>query len=439
MAATPRVATRLETWSLDRLYPSPANARTHPSEQIAKLAESLRTFGWVNPVLADPSGEIVAGEARWHAARKAGLAEASVIVLDGLSPVERAAYRVADNRLAEDAGWDEEKLQRVLQELEAVNFNLAALGFDEEEVADFLAKATPQVAADPDVVPEPPSAPVTQLGDIWELGPHRLICGDSTKPETLDALMGARLASVALVDLTVADLIFTDPPYGMAYGGGRAAGSSPKGARVKAHGMIMNDDAQGDALVTLVREALSRAVENARPGSAVYVCLTWRTDVEFKAALKGAGLDVAACIVWDKGHIGLGQQHYRPQHEFIYYCRGERWYGTRAESDVWDIPRDAGKDYVHPTQKPVALIERAIENSSRRGDVVLDVFGGSGSTLIACERTLRLARLVELDPRYCDVIVERWKRITGRTPVRRPAMQPTATASESAKPLAASA
>lgn len=203
--------------------------------------------------------------------------------------------------------------------------------------------------------------------------------------------------------------------------------------------MIMNDDAQGEALIALVQGALQRAVENARAGSAVYVCLTWRTDVEFKTAIRAAGLDIAACIVWDKGHIGLGQQHYRPQHEFIFYCRGERWYGTRAESDVWDIPRDAGKDYVHPTQKPVALIERAIENSSRRGDVVLDVFGGSGSTLIACERTQRIARLVELDPRYCDVIVERWQKITGRKAVRRAAAEISPISSASERPLAASA
>lgn len=229
MASNMRMATRFETWPLDRLFPSATNARTHTAEQLGKIAESLRTFGWVNPVLIEPTGEIVAGEARWLAAPKAGYDTVPVIVLDGLSAIERAAYRVADNRIAEDAGWDEDKLERVLRELDAANFNMAATGFDEDEVADFLAAATPKAPADPDAVPEPPPVPVTQPGDVWEMGPHRLICGDSTKPETLAALMGARLASVALVDASVADLIFTDPPYGMAYGGGAGSGLHQKG------------------------------------------------------------------------------------------------------------------------------------------------------------------------------------------------------------------
>ncbi len=215
-----------------------------------------------------------------------------------------------------------------------------------------------------------------------------------------------------------ADLVVTDPPYGMSFGAGKEAGSTPKGALVKAHGMILGDDAHGDALVALVSGAIGRAREWSKPAAAVYVCLTWRTYSEFWAALAACGLKVASCIVWDKGSIGLGHQHYRPQHEFVFYCHGEAWYGGKAEGDVWTLSRGHTGDYVHPTQKPVGLLERAIRNSSRAGDLVLDVFGGSGSTLIACERLGRVARLVELDPKYCDAIVRRWEKYTGREAAR---------------------
>lgn len=399
----------LERWPLDRLRPCPDNPRTHPPEQIEKLMASIRAFGWLNPVLADPTGEIIAGEARWLAGVRLGLEDCPVVILQGLSPLEQAAYRLADNRIAEDAGWDEDKLQSVIRELDAsAEVDLAALGWTAAEIDALLAEAEApkRRQRDPDEAPELPAEPVTQLGDIWELGPHRLVCGDSTDPATLQALLGQRMASMTVADVEQAELIFTDPPYGMSYKG-------------KTHGGIKGDDARGDELRSLVGGALQQAVANARKGSAVYVCLTWRTYGEFVDALSAAGLQVNACIVWDKGRIGPGAMHYRPQHEFMFYCRGERWFGGRGEGDVWLFPRDNARDYVHPTQKPVALIERAIENSSRRGDVVLDVFAGSGSTLIACERLQRLARLVELDPRYCDAIVERWKRITGRSPVLR--------------------
>lgn len=211
-----------------------------------------------------------------------------------------------------------------------------------------------------------------------------------------------------------ADMVFTDPPYGMSYGGGRAAGSTKKGARVKAHGMIIGDDKTGDDLIALVRDAVASAVGVSKSGAATYICFPWRTYSEFEAAMEGCGLSASACIVWDKKSIGLGNSNYRPQHEFIFYCKGGSWYGDKAQSDVWAMSRgDTGK-YVHPTQKPVELIERALGNSSKGGDTVLDVFGGSGSTLIACEKTGRDARLMELDPKYCDVIVKRWQEFTGK-------------------------
>ena len=431
------------SWPIDRLRPSPRNPRTHDAAQIGRIADSIRRFGWTNPVLADASGEIIAGEARWRAALDLGLREVPVIVLAGLDATACEAYRLADNRLALDAGWDEELLAAVLKDLTAAEFDLGPLGFSDDELLDLL---EPPPAGDPDDAERasrPPATPQTALGDIWQLGPHRLICGDSTSPETLAALFGspnvvARTAFVDPLQPDAADLVFTDPPYGMSYDGGRAvadlvvtdppygmafgagkeAGSTAKGALVKAHGMILGDDAKGDALVDLVGAALQRAREWSRPDAATYVCLTWRTYREFMASLERAGLALAACIVWDKGSIGLGHQHYRPQHEFIFYCKGDRWFGGKAESDVWKLTRGATGEYVHPTQKPVALIERALTNSSRAGDLVLDLFGGSGSTLIACERLGRIARLVELDPKYCDAIVRRWEIFTGKMAAR---------------------
>jgi len=215
--------------------------------------------------------------------------------------------------------------------------------------------------------------------------------------------------------------VFTDPPYGMSYGGGRARGDSVsfknRSGGIKAHGMIKGDDLQGENLIGLVRDALATAKATSKTGAAFYVCFTWRTYTEFENALNECGLSVSNCIVWDKKSIGLGNANYRPQHEFIFYCKGGVWQGDKSQSDVWYMSRGATGDYVHPTQKPVELIERALTNSSKAGDSVLDLFGGSGSTLIAAEKTGRNARLMELDEKYVDVIVQRWQNFTGQEAV----------------------
>jgi len=255
-------------------------------------------------------------------------------------------------------------------------------------------------------VPEAPEKPVSVLGDIWQLGNHRLMCGDSTSIDAVDRLLDGQKA----------DMVFTDPPYGMSYGGGRAAGSSKKGATVKAHGMIIGDELREEALVELIRESLSASVLNKKDGGAVYVCFPWRTYSDFEAGLIEAGLTIKACIVWNKKSIGLGNSNYRPQHEFIFYCGGQ-WFGDKAQSDVWSMGRDHGASYVHPTQKPVELIEKALQNSSKSEDVVHDCFGGSGSTLIACEKNNRHARLMELDEKYVDVIINRWQNFTSKQAV----------------------
>jgi DNA modification methylase len=409
-------ALQVEHWPVGRLLPSARNPRVHGEEQILQLCASIREFGFCNPVLVDPEGEIIAGEARWRAAERLGLGELPVIVLGYLTPRQRDAYRIADNRLALNASWNDELLGQVLRELHGAGVALPVLGFSAKELDALLEPppAAPAGRKGKDEAAPPPAAPVTRPGDLWHLGDHRLVCGDSTDANVVGRVMAGGAAKVAVLDPPgnePADLIFTDPPYGMAYGGGRKRSDGT----VKHWGMILGDDAQGADLTRLVHGALANAVNFAKPESAIYVCLTWRTYGEFATAIRACGLVPASCIVWNKGSIGLGlAAHYRPQHEFILYCRGKAWFGGKAESDVWTISRGAVGEYVHPTQKPVELIERAVRNSSRAGDVVLDVFGGSGSTLIACETLGRKARLVELDPKYCDAIVQRWQDFTGR-------------------------
>jgi DNA modification methylase len=295
-----------------------------------------------------------------------------------------------------------------LAELDTEGFDLDLTGFSPDEIDALDPEQIPAGLTDEDAVPEVQAEPISKLGDVWLLGKHRLMCGDSTSIDAVETLMDGQMA----------DMVFTDPPYGMSYGGGRARGNHSLNKRggvvVKAHGMILGDDKTGDDLIVLVRDALASAVAVSKSGSATYVCFPWRTYSEFEAAMEECGLKASACIVWDKKSIGLGNANYRPQHEFIFYCKGGAWYGDKAQSDVWSLSRGATGKYVHPTQKPVELIEQALNNSSKGGDTVLDVFGGSGSTLIACEKTGRHARLMELDPKYVDVIVRRWQEFTGK-------------------------
>jgi len=380
------------------LVPYSANARTHSPAQISQIASSIKEYGFTNPVLVDANSGVIAGHGRLLAAKELGLDTVPTLCLGDLTETQKKAYIIADNRIALNADWDMGLLQQEVMNLQALEFDLDLLFFEQAEIDKLL--GTGKGLVDEDAAPTPPETAVSELGDLWVLGGHRVLCGDSTDTAALASLMGDDRA----------DLIFTDPPYGMEYGGGRAAGSTEKGARVKAHGPILGDNLQGDSLVGLIQTALSTAREVTKGGAGAYVCFTWRTYAQFQAALED--FDVKACIVWDKQSIGLGQSKYRPQHEFIFYCDGP-WYGDKAQSDVWKMSRGATGEYVHPTQKPVELIERALGNSSKRGDIILDSFGGSGSTLIACEKTSRSARLVELDPKYVDVIVQRWQTYTG--------------------------
>lgn len=388
----------VEHIGVDALIPFAKNSRTHSDAQVAQIAASIREFGFTNPVLVDEANGIIAGHGRVMAARKLKLADVPCIRLAHLSDARKRAYVIADNKLALNAGWDEAMLKLELADLKGLDFDLDLTGFNTDEIDALLAEPGTEGLTDPDDTPEPPTEPVTRLGDIWVCGQHRVMCGDSTSETAINALMNQLQA----------DLVFTDPPYGMSYEGGRGK---------KQFGMIKNDDAKGEDLIQLVRDALTTAKLASKSGAAGYVCFPWRTYAQFEQALIGAGFPVTSCIVWDKKSVGLGHQEYRPQHEFIFYSKGGAWFGDRSQSDVWQINRDKTTGYVHPTQKPVALVEKALLNSTKAGDAVIDCFGGSGTTLIAAEKNGRIARIMELDPKYVDVIVKRWQDFTGQQAV----------------------
>jgi DNA modification methylase len=396
---------KVKTVKIEEVIPYVRNPRQN-KDAIAKVSASLKEFGWQQPIVVDKDMVVIAGHTRLEAARTLGMDKVPVQIAQDLTDAQVKAYRIADNRVSQEAEWDLDLLKLELADLDNLDYDLLLTGFDDDELNGMLIEAVEEGFTDEDDVPELPDEPVSVSGDIWTLGNHRLMCGDSTSVNDFDKLMDGHKS----------DMIFTDPPYGMSYGGGRAAGSSKKGALVKAHGMIKNDDLQGDSLVQLVADAIYNSLSHTKEGAALYSCLTWRTYSEFEEALKQMEKEVKACIVWDKKSIGLGQANYRPQHEFIFYCGGQ-WYGDKKQSDVWYLSRGNTSDYVHPTQKPVELIELALENSSKAGDIVIDCFGGSGSTLIACEKKARGSRLMELDNKYADAIILRWQDFTGKEAV----------------------
>ena len=385
---------QFETWPIDRLIEYSRNPRKN-DHAVDKIAGAIKEFGFRVPVVAKSDGLVVDGHLRLKAAKKLGMTEVPVILADDMTEAQIKAFRISVNRMAEFAEWDNELLSLEFSELTDMGFDLDLTGFTADEIAALTPEQIEPGLTDEDAVPEVPKQPVTVLGDVWVLGGHRLMCGDSTSIDAMDKLIAAQKA----------DMVFTDPPYGMSYDGGRGK---------KQFGMIKGDDAKGADLIALVRDALATAKASCKEGASAYVCFPWRTYAEFEAAMLSCGMDINSCIVWDKKSVGLGHQDYRPQHEFIFYSKGGQFYGDRSQSDVWYMSRGSTAAYVHPTQKPVELVEKAIGNSSKKGDAVIDCFGGSGSTLIACEKTGRHGRLMELDPKYCDVIVKRWQDFTGK-------------------------
>ena len=389
---------KVERWPLDRLVPYARNARTHSDEQVAQIAASIADFGFNNPVLVDERGEIIAGHGRVLAARKLGLAEAPVIVLAHLSEAQRRAFRLADNRIALNAGWDEALLREELVALREADFDLDVTGFDLDEIERLLAEpdAAEADAAD-EAVPDVAEDAVTRPGDLWVLGPHRLLCGDATVLADVERALGGVLA----------DMTFGDPPYNVDYGS--SAKDRMRGKRRK----ILNDNL-GEGFAGFLYDACVNILSVTK--GAVYLCMSSSELHTLQTAFARAGGHWSTFVIWAKNTFTLGRADYQRQYEPILYGWKEGsdhyWCGARDRGDVWFIDKPARND-LHPTMKPVALVERAIRNSSKSRDVVLDPFAGSGSTLIACEKAGRQARLVELDPRYCDVICRRWQDWTG--------------------------
>lgn len=386
------------------LIPYAKNSRTHDDAQVAQIAASIKEFGWTNPILVDGTKGVIAGHGRLLAARKLGMIKVPTIELKDMTEAQKKAYVIADNKLALNAGWDTNFLSLELQELKDQDFDLTLLGFDNKELDALLAPEVTEGLTDEDSVPDTPIEPKTKLGDIYILGNHRLMCGDSTNIDAVGSLMQEDLA----------DLVFTDPPYNVAYSG---RGENNLGT-------IKNDDMSDSQFEDFCRGFFGCYFAYMKALACIYVCHPDSQSAPKLAFEKtfAEQFKKSSTIIWMKQSAGMGWQDYRAQHEPILYGwkegKGKHFFcGDRTKTTVWKIGRDAQTSYVHPTQKPVALPEEAIINSSKGSDIVLDLFGGSGSTLIAAEKTGRKARLMELDPKYCDVIVKRWEDFTGKKAV----------------------
>ena len=398
------LADKIEQWQTAKLVPYARNARTHSDAQVAQIAASIAEFGFTNPILAGSDGVIVAGHGRLAAAQKLGLEVVPVVVLDHLSPTQRRALVIADNRIAENAGWDEAMLRVELAALADDAFDVELTGFDADALAELMAGEEPDAdgQTDDDAVPEVPETPISRSGDIWLLGAHRLLCGDATAAASYERLLAGEHS----------DMVFTDPPYNVNY-----ANSAKDKMRGKDRA-ILNDNL-GDGFYDFLLAALTPTVAHCRGG--IYVAMSSSELDVLQAAFRAAGGKWSTFIIWAKNTFTLGRADYQRQYEPILYGWPEgaqrHWCGDRDQGDVWAIKKPQKND-LHPTMKPVELVERAIRNSSRPGNVVLDPFGGSGTTLIAAEKSGRQGRLIELDPKYVDVIVRRWQDWTGQQATR---------------------
>ncbi len=421
---TPILA-RADDRAIGRVTPYARNARRHSDRQIDLIVRSIRTFGFVNPILVDRGGVIVGGHGRYEAALRLGLESVPVVEIDHLSPDEIRAYRIADNRIAELSDWDEDTLRleiTALVDLElagSIDFEVSLTGFATPEIDLILepAAAKPKVTESVEL-PDPGAAAVTRAGDLWHLGPHRLICGDALSASVHSTLLGCDQVR----------MVFTDPPYNVPIQGHVRIGSS-SGHREFAMGVGEMSEGQFRGFLA---ESLGRAVAQTMPGAVLMVCMDWRHVEELVAAGKSLGLDLLNICVWNKTNGGMGSL-YRSKHELICVFRSgkaphvnnvELGRHGRYRTNVWDYAgvntfrRGRAADLAdHPTVKPTALVADAIRDVTHRGDIVLDPFGGSGTTLLAAEKTARVARLVELDPLYVDTAIRRWQALTGRAAV----------------------
>jgi DNA modification methylase len=400
---------QLESWPVERLRPYERNPRTHSPSQIQKIVQSLDEFGWTNPILADADGTVIAGHGRLEAAKAMGRAEVPVIVLTGLTDAQRRAYVIADNRLALEAGWDSVLLAGELEVLRIEDFDLGLLGFDPAEIAKLLAPPHSDVDAEPriDEADALREKWATAPGQLWRLGAHRLLCGDSTNPADVARLMAGQLA----------DCLWTDPPWNVNYG------ADDNGGKYRSR-TIANDHLPADAWAGFVAGFTAQFKMATKPGAPAYVVMSAQEWPVVDAALRDAGFHWSSTLIWVKDQLVLSRKDYHTRYEPIWYgwnAAGPRLVRLedRKQDDVWEFARPKVSE-LHPTTKPVGLVRRALENSTLPKGVVLDLFGGSGSTLVACEQVGRQARLMELDPRFAAVILQRFVDATGVQPELEP-------------------
>jgi DNA modification methylase len=435
-----RLPGKLEHWNIDRLRPYERNPRTHSPEQITKIAASLLEFGWTNPILVDGDAGIIAGHGRLLAARELRMTTVPVIELTHLTEAQKRAYVIADNRLALDAGWDEDLLAEELRALEGLDFNLELTGFGLDELHDLLDDETIEEVP----APEPPDEPVSQQGDLWVLGKHRLLCGDSSDPASVDRLLGG----------AVIHLVNTDPPYNVkveprsnnAIAAGLSSFPAAKSAveASDARGMhhqgfdlarhktkskptgkmrakdrpLANDFVSDEAFDELLLAWFGNIARVLQPGRCFYIWGGYANCANYPPVLKACSLYFSQAIIWVKEHPVLTRKDYMGNHEWSFYGwregAGHKFYGPTNAVDVWAIKKVNPQSMVHLTEKPIELAVRAIQYSSKPGENVLDLFGGSGSTLMGADQIGRHAFLMELDPAYTDVIVMRWQEATGQ-------------------------
>ena len=383
-----QTTTKMELVDIDKLIPYVNNARTHSPEQINKLRASLREFGFINPVIVDDKFNIVAGHGRVMAAQAEGIKEIPCVYVDYLTEAQKKAYILADNRMAMDAGWDEEMLRVELEALQDMAFDLSMTGFDDKELAD-LFKTDEHVEDDDfDLDAALEKAAFVKKGDIWTVGRHRLMCGDATSAEDVAKLMDGKKANI----------IVTDPPYGVSF-------KSSDGLS------IQNDSLKGDEFYQFLLQAFKNMADNLTKGGAAYVFHADTEGLNFRKAFIDAGFHLAGCCIWVKNSLVLGRSDYQWQHEPVLYGflqnGNHPWYSDRKQTTIWNFDKPK-RNKNHPTSKPLDLLGYPIQNSSQANGIVIDTFGGSGSTMMACEKTNRICYMMELDEKYASVILRRY-------------------------------
>ena len=390
-----KTTTEMQLVPLSKLVPYVNNARTHSPEQLTKLRSSLREFGFINPVIIDRDFNVIAGHGRIAAAKEEGITEVPCVFVDYLTEAQKKAYILADNRMALDAGWDEELLRIEIESLQGADFDVSLTGFGEDEIADLFAGDGEKDVKDDDfdLSAALEKAAFVERGDIWTVGRHRLVCGDATSAEDVSALMDGKKAN----------LIVTDPPYNVAFKSG--SGLS-----------IQNDSMENGEFYTFLYNSFQNMAEHLEKGGAAYVFHADTEGLNFRKAFVDAGFHLAGVCIWVKNSLVLGRSDYQWQHEPVLYGflkNGKHpWYSDRKQTTIWNYDKPK-RNKNHPTSKPLDLLGYPICNSSQENAIILDTFGGSGSTLMACEQTNRICCMMELDEKYASVILRRYVEDTG--------------------------